>query len=280
MTADLDYKIVVASLNQVKWIVKMADDEGWNTGYKDAVTLHQVDPTGFFVGLLDGQPISCIAGVKYEHFAYIAYYIVVKEHRGKGYGLKIFQHAMNYLKDYDNIGLDAVIDQQSNYRKFGFKFEHMNLRCVGVIPKSETYCKNIIEAKKVSFTKLLEYEKRHHPGVRKYFLSSWLNIGTNHSVVYLDAGKNIQGFGAIRKSSDGYRIGPLFAEKIEYAEAIFRALVDSLDGCKVAIDIPRSNINAVKLMKKLNLETIFETVRMYTGQTTGVDLNTIYSLLG
>lgn len=275
--ADSDYKIVVASADQVKWIIKMADGLSWNPGCDDAVTFQQADPTGFFIGLLNGQPISCISGVKYRNFAFVGYYIVAEEHRGKGYGLKIFQHCMNYLKDYDNVGLDAVVEQQANYKKSGFNFAHKNMRYVGVIPKSETTCDNIVEAKSVSFAKLMEYDQRHYPGGRKYFMSSFLN-GTIRSLVYLDADKNIQGFSTIRKSVDGYRIGPLFAEKFEYADALIRALVDSIGGCKVYVDIPIPNSNAIKLVEKYNLEPIFETARMFTGQTTGIDLNTVFAL--
>ena len=121
-----DYKIVTASADDVRWIIEMADSQAWNPGCNDAVTFQQADPTGFFIGLLNGQRISCISAIKYENFAFIGYYIVAKEHRGKGYGLKIFQHAMNYVKDYDNVGLDGVVEQLSNYTKSGFNINHKN----------------------------------------------------------------------------------------------------------------------------------------------------------
>lgn len=277
--ADSDFKIAVASADQVEWIMKMADNEGWNPGCNDAVTYHQVDPTGFFVGLLNNQPVCCVSSVKYENYAFGGHYIVAKEHRGKGYGLKIFDYAMDYLKDCNRIGLDSVVNQQSNYEKSGYNLFHKNMRYVGVIPKLQVTCDNIFEAKSVSFAELLEYDKRHNPGCRKYFISSWLNLGTNSSVVYLDTDKNIQGFAAIRKCFDGYKIGPLFAEKFEYAEALIHTLVDTIGGCKVYIDIPVPNENAKKLVDKLNMKAVFETIRMYTGEKiTGIDLNTIYGL--
>ena len=282
--ADSDYQIVVASADDIKWILKMANIEGHNIGCNDAVAYHQADPTGFFVGLLNGQPVSCASGVKYQNFAFGGLYVVAKEHRGKGYGVKIFHYVLDSVKDY-TFGIDSVIEQQSNYEMAGFKFAHKNTRYSGVISKSEATCHNIVEAKSISFAKLMEYDTRHFPGVRKYFLSSWINVATDRSVVYLDADKKIQGFAAIRKSYDGYKVGPLFAERVEFAEALLHALVDSLGECiKVIIDIPNPNNNAKKLIDKYNLEFNLETARMYLGprgarwEIPDIDLDTVYGL--
>ncbi|EDV19957.1 uncharacterized protein TRIADDRAFT_61619 [Trichoplax adhaerens] len=256
----------------------MADSESWNPGCKDATTFHQADPTGFFIGLLNDQPIACISAVKYEEFAFIGYYIVEKEYRGKGYGLKLFQHAMNTVKDYKKIGLDAVLQQVSNYQKFGFQTVHRNMRYIGPIGKLESPCDNIVEAKSVAFDKMVEYDRHFSPGLRKYFLASLMNTGTDRSLVYLDNDKAIQGYGTIRKAVLGYRIGPLYAENTDIAETLIRALVETFQDCKILLDVPMENEMGIKLVEKLQLEAIFETVRMYTDGTYAYDVNKVFAV--
>ena len=48
---------------------------------------------------------------------------MLPEYRKKGYGLKIFNRAMEYLGDR-NVGLDGVLAQVHNYEKSGFKICH------------------------------------------------------------------------------------------------------------------------------------------------------------
>jgi RimJ/RimL family protein N-acetyltransferase len=77
----------------VEWAAK----EGWNPGIYDAPCFYAADPKGFFAGFLGDEPIACISAVAYDpDFAFIGFYIVNPEHRGKGYGLKIWNAAIAY----------------------------------------------------------------------------------------------------------------------------------------------------------------------------------------
>ena len=77
--------------------VEWAGREGWNPGLHDAPSFYATDPKGFFVGLLGDEPISCISAVAYDQsFAFLGFYIVKPEHRGKGYGQKIWNAAISY----------------------------------------------------------------------------------------------------------------------------------------------------------------------------------------
>src|SRR5690242_14044232 len=51
--------------------------EGWNPGLADAACFATVDPAGFFVAELDGEPVATISCVNYdERFAFLGFYIV------------------------------------------------------------------------------------------------------------------------------------------------------------------------------------------------------------
>jgi len=79
----------------ISWAAK----EGWNPGLYDRDIFYNTDPHGFFMGFLNGKPISCISAVSYgKDFGFIGFYIVHSKHRNKGYGIKIWNTAINYLK--------------------------------------------------------------------------------------------------------------------------------------------------------------------------------------
>ena len=107
-------QFVVRQMNRFECdvAVEWAAGEGWNPGWHDAEAFFATDPNGFFVGLLDGQPISSISAVAYgADFGFIGFYIVRPEYRGQGYGWQTWQAAMAYLGNR-NVGLDGVLAQQ------------------------------------------------------------------------------------------------------------------------------------------------------------------------
>ena len=86
---------------------QMAHHEGWNIGKNDHKTI--ADKNGFFALRIDGEIVAVIACIKYGiSYASIGLYIVKEEHRGKGYGYKLWTFAMETVKGR-NIGLDCTM---------------------------------------------------------------------------------------------------------------------------------------------------------------------------
>ena len=64
--------------------VNWAAAEGWNPGLADAACFATVDPHGFFIGELKGEPAATISCVNYdERFAFLGFYIVRQDLRGQ-----------------------------------------------------------------------------------------------------------------------------------------------------------------------------------------------------
>lgn len=97
--------------------IEWASCEGWNPGLNDADTFYHADPLGFFAGFISGVPVAFISSVAYDSsFGFSGLYIVKPEYRGRGFGIKIWKKALEYLGDR-NIGLDGVIARQTDYEK-------------------------------------------------------------------------------------------------------------------------------------------------------------------
>ncbi len=258
----------------VEWAAK----EGWNPGLNDPLCFFNTDPKGFFVGLLNNEPIACISAVSYNgKFGFIGFYIVKPDYRGKGYGIKIWNEAINYLNDH-NIALDGVVEQQSNYMKSSFKFAYNNIRYEGFAISSNQVFPEIVDLSTVSFNEILKYDTKLFPEARPQFVKCWIKQPQSRSFAAMIDGA-IAGYGLIRKCRHGYKIGPLFSNSAEIAYKLFLALNNSVEaGEKIYLDTPQVNKYAVELAKKHDMNKVFETARMYTKFEPDIDTNKIFGV--
>src|SRR5215471_14056292 len=131
MTGAHDLRIRVMRPDEIALAADWAAAEGWNPGLADPACLATVDPEGFLIGELDGAPTATISCVNYdERFAFLGFYIVRPDLRGRGYGLRIWNAAIAHAPAR-TIGLDGVVAQQGNYRKSGFQLAYANVRYGG-----------------------------------------------------------------------------------------------------------------------------------------------------
>ena len=72
--------------------------ENWHFGSRDLASINAADPSGFFIGELNGEIIGHISAIQYPaHSAFIDRFIAAKEHRGKEYGRQSRDVAWKYL---------------------------------------------------------------------------------------------------------------------------------------------------------------------------------------
>lgn len=271
------YKIRNMTRQELDIAINWAAKEGWNPGLYDADCFYNTDTKGFFMGFLDDEPISCISAVNYnQDFGFLGLYIVKPEYRGKDYGLKIWNHALEYLKT-QNIGLDGVVAQQENYKKSGFKLAYRNVRFQGR-SKKKTGVFRTLPLSTIPFNEILDYDSKLFPTPRSNFLKCWISQPESNSLGIIKNGK-LSGFGVIRKCRRGYKIGPLFADDENTAEQLFLALnnLPKIDS-DIFLDVPEPNKSALKLVNHHNMKVVFETARMYTKETPKLSLNKVFGV--
>ncbi|MGO1118969.1 GNAT family N-acetyltransferase [Rhodovibrionaceae bacterium A322] len=270
-----DYKIRTMTRADLDIAVDWAAAEGWNPGLHDAEAFYAADPDGFFIGELDGEPIACISAVRYpDNFAFLGFYIVKPEARGKGYGLAIWKAAMRHLEGY-NIGLDGVLDQQANYKRSGFAFQYSNARYEGLGGGSGA--DGLISLDSLDKQALAAFDQSHFAVPRAAFLDLWIKQPAGTALAK-EANGEIVGYGIIRACREGHKIGPLFARDAEVAEDLFKGLIATVPGDKVYLDVPLVNPAALALAKSHNMEQVFETARMYTDGDPGLPIANIFGV--
>jgi ribosomal protein S18 acetylase RimI-like enzyme len=258
------------------FIMGLAEQESWNPGLFDGESFFHADPEGFFIGELAGERIGCISAVRYGAFGFIGLYIVKEEHRQKGYGMALWERAMERLGDC-NIGLDGVVAQQENYKKSGFRLAHRNLRYSGSINSLPPSTPCAVPPENIPFLEIAAYDARHFPADRQAFLSRWLRMPRARTLCWHQDGE-LLGYGTIRKCVSGYKIGSLFADTDGIGEALFLSLAGFAKGATVSLDIAETNGNARALCERFGMTRQFETARMYTKEIPALDWGGVYGI--
>ena len=261
---DKKYEIKTMSRKELDIAVEWARQEGWNPGLYDADAFYAQDPNGFFIGYLDGEPIATISVVKYGNsYAFGGFYIVKKEYRGSGYGMKIFKKAMDYVKDV-NVGGDGVVENLEKYATVGLKLAHMNARYGGKGSGTSSIALNVVRLSELTFEIIASYDDMCFGVPRRNFLKLWIAQPESKAFGYMKDGKLV-GYGMIRKCFTGYKIGPLFADNTDIAKDLFDTLVGQVDkNTEVFFDTPECNLDAVKIATDYGMKKVFATGRVYS----------------
>ncbi len=276
------YTIRTMTRPELDTAVEWAAGEGWNPGTGDAECFYRTDPDGFLVGLLDSEPVAAISVVRYgASSGFLGFYLVRPEYRGMGLGLRIWHAGLARLEGR-TAGLDGVVAQQENYRKSGFVTAWRNIRYEGTggdegennIPKRES----IVPLSELPFEELLEYDFALFAEERRTFLDCWISRQGSVGLGITENGR-IAGYGVIRPCRNGFRIGPLFADRPDLAEALFSALKAPLPaGTPLFLDIPQPNSSALEMAERHRMRAVFETARMYRGVAPELPLHRTFGI--
>ena len=244
--------------------------EGWNPGAGDLDCFAAQDPDGFFLGLADGVPVSCISVVNYgAGFAFLGFYIVRPPARGRGLGLATWQAALGHAGGRV-VGLDGVVAQQANYATSGFRLAHRNLRYGGVVAAAARVDPAIVALDGPRDARLeaalAAYDDSCFPADRPAFRAAWLGARGHVGRALVRDGA-LRGFGVARPCREGVKLGPLFADTRADAEALVDALLaaSGAAGGPVYLDVPAPHAAALALAEARGLRPCFETARMYSG---------------
>jgi GNAT superfamily N-acetyltransferase len=263
--------------DEISIAVNWAAAKGWNPGLTDAACFAAADPQGFFIGEFEGEPAATVSCVNYgARFAFLGFYIVREDLRGRGFGIRIWNAAIAHAGPRV-IGLDGVVAQQQNYRKSGFELAYANVRYGGTVASPDAPQAQIIALNEVPLADVEAYDATVFPAPRTAFLRAWIGSPGHLGRAVVRDGR-LAGWGVIRPCRKGRKIGPLVADDRASAEVVLQALLASAGGGEIFLDIPSINRDAVALAQDLGLTPVFETARMYTGAIPPLRLERIFGV--
>jgi hypothetical protein len=265
--------------DEVGLLVGWAADEGWNPGLHDAELFWQTDPAAFVAAELGGELIGGGAIVKYaSSFGFMGLFIVRPPFRGRGLGGRLWYQRRRQLKERlgpgATIGMDGVFEMRDWYAVGGFKFAHRSIRyestgvalapAAGVLPLAD-----------IPFEDVAAYDAKCFPAPREGFLRSWISQPDSLALGVVEGG-SLRGFGVARRCGHGTKIGPLFADDGDQAEALFTGLAGLAPGEPLFIDVPENNRAAMALAARHGMSEVFGTARMYAGPVPPIEHGRVF----
>jgi hypothetical protein len=253
--------------------------EGWNPGLADAEAFWAADPGGFLGAICDDGTLgAAVSRVRYsDDFAFLGLYICRPDLWGTGLGFRLWTAAMAHAGSR-TLGLDGVLAQQANYRKFGFIYAHRNVRYAGPAPAVSVVPPEPVPITAAMLDVLTSYDAPLFGAARPDFLRAWTAIPSHRALAVVAADGSLKGYGVLRPCLSGFKVGPLFADSPAIAEALALALLAPIAGQTVILDIPEPNLAAEALAKRLGLTPVFETARMYAGPAPALPLERIFGI--
>lgn len=254
-------------------LVGWAAREGWNPGRHDAELFWATDPEAFIAAELDGELIGGGAITSYSgEFGFMGFFIVRLEFRRHGLGNTLWQarreRLLARLRPGASIGMDGVFSMQDYYAKGGFAFSHRNLRFRAEIPNRPApptaSALEIVPLTALPFDQLLVYDRTCFPAARQGFLQGWISQADALALGCRRNGK-LSGYGVVRRCLEGCKIGPLFADDAQVAEALYAQLAAFAAGGPLYLDAPKNNAAAMALVQRHGMAEVFGCARMYLG---------------
>lgn len=276
--------IRAATPAQAPLFTEWALREGWGAGVDDIGAFFSADPGGFLLAVDSDQAVGSISAVFYDPgYAFVGYYIVDSQLRGRGIGHALFDAALARIGAAAS-GLDGVLEQVETYSTLGYRVAHETPRYVGsssiisaALAGDAAMTAPVTPA---DIDELIDYDAACVPARRETFVRAWLDHSpTRRSYVVRSPSGEIGGYATVRSMiGGGSRIGPLFADDEAAARALLAACaITAMSwGDQLAIDVPSAHLAGIDLVESLGMTTTFRCVRMYRGEVRTLPMHRIW----
>lgn len=298
------FEVRNAKAEDLSFPTHFAITNNWRFGPSDVSCAYDFDPSGFFVGELDGKVISHVNMTKYpEHSAFIGGFMCQEEQRGKGYGKKTWDTAWKTLDQSCNIGLEALHHMIPKYESLGLRvvwntpvaFLDFN-KILQNLANSETPLGvSVMPIKTADREKVLLYDTSVFGTSRRVLIERWLNIPGRLGWAAVNGKGVVVGFNVVRPTIIGkgtefaLTIAPFIADNYDIAKALLKTAAKE---CLANDAIPVSNFEmlfpnggeagpqAAQLVAKVEATTTPFSARMYTkGIPRGRQVTKEYSII-
>jgi ribosomal protein S18 acetylase RimI-like enzyme len=261
------WRVQAVTAEQWRAVLDWARDEGWDIGEGDVSRFFNVDPQGFFVGFLDGRPVASVSITNFSRdYAHIGHYLVSPEQRGQGWGLRVWEEGLRHA-GARTIGGDGMPAQENNYAKWGLITQYRTDRLIGVVRQCSIRPDAAELVTEDNLAEVIDYDAACIGFSRAALLADWF-LGSGRFGYLTRTVDRITGLVGGRRSTDGYRLGPFYADSSAELEVLFAAAMAELPlDAQVTVDAPETDGGEfIRLAESYGLSKAFHTLRMYRGE--------------
>lgn len=302
MTDKNEFAIRCAVVADLKFPTHFAITNDWRFGPFDLECAYDFDPSGFFVGELDGKVISHVNMTKYTgHSSFIGSFMVLEEYRGKGYGKATWDAAWKCLDHSFTVGLEALVHMVPKYESVGFRtvwetsvgfldFKKIIKNFTADVPSGV----EVLPITTVDKEKVYQYDSSVFGTSRPVMIEKMMNIPGGLGWAAVDNKGNVIGYNVVRPTIVGkgtefaLTIGPFFADNDQIARALLKRAAEE---CLANKAIPVTNFEiyypqggesgqqSARLIAQVEGTSTLFCVRMYTkGIPEGRQLDKVYGI--
>jgi GNAT superfamily N-acetyltransferase len=259
---------------------------GWNQLVADWRRVLVLEPSGCWVAEWNGEPVGTAAACIFGDVAWIAMVLVDHEHRGRGIGRAMLEHALGFLDERQvaTVRLDATPLGQPLYEKLGFAPQFTLARYSGEISSNTVNDLRIDEHYVVAapqptdFSPMIDFDREVVKFDRRKLLERLFRDYPDEPRVVRN-GEGIAGYATLRPGSRARQVGPCIGP----ADVGFGLLADAARrhvGEPLYLDIPQENHITCALADRLGLTVERTLVRMCRGVEVCEDLSRLATSSG
>ncbi|MBI2190495.1 MAG: GNAT family N-acetyltransferase [Planctomycetes bacterium] len=241
---------------------------GWNQLPEDWKRFLAHDPDGCFLGVeRSGEPVGTVTTTTYgKRFGWIGMVLVHPEHRRKGIGTCLLNHAMTHLEGLQVacIRLDATPLGKKLYDTLGFQDEYELERREG-IGRSCTF-EGVEPMRPDDLARVCAYDAPRFGAERARMLEFLYQQSAGTAKILRDETRALRGYLMARPGDHAWQIGPWMAEDAEAADQLLRSGLAALAGKPVFLDVLRQLTPAAEMLEAFSFRVQRPFIRMYRGR--------------
>ncbi len=263
------FQIKTLSKDDYSFAVELANTMNWNMAPEDFEFMAALEPFGCFL-LLDGSERLGIATcISYGKVGWFGNLIVKGEHRKKGAGSALVNHAMDYLhaKGVETVGLYAYPNLVGFYGNLGFKldcdFSVLTAKNLAPVATAEV----LPAVDKQMFSAIVKFDSGCFGAERKRLLESII-LEPGNASYYVSEGKEVLGYVAATIYESMAWVGPLICQSAhpEVAVSLVKAVLAKVGGKNVYAAVSKADVALLEVFSSFGFAEEFFVSGMFLGK--------------
>jgi len=237
--------------DDIDFAFSLAKAEGWLTTTRSSFEAFLAyDPEGAFVAEEKGERIGICVGVAYERFGFLGELIVLPAYRGRGFGLKLFNHTLNFFTDrgITSVMLHGDEPAVKIYEQAGFRKVCRSINFVGPAHQYSV-SKSVRPMTLHDMPVVCEMDKLIFGADRSIFLHQFLSLAPQHCFVELDDQGTVVGFISGCIGNGVVAAGPWIVRDVSRPSSdLLKAFSASVSPAVMRIDILESQVLSLSMV--------------------------------
>lgn len=271
MTNEIHLRLMTE--DDIPFAMELKNLAGWNQTHRDWQSYLLYEPAGCFVAECESTAAGTATTIRYEdRIGWIGMVLVHPDMRRLGIGTCLLNHAIGYLnsKGTTSIKLDATPMGMKVYEPLGFQPEYevvrMEVSATTPVPGETSPAGVILPMRSRDLDSVSPTDRRIFGADRDRVLQRLHSMAPDLCFVSRDPSGAITGFIFARPGHEADQIGPWIADTPQAAECLLRAVLHSLEGRRVFLDVPLANPAALPLVEQCGFHRQRTLTRMVLGE--------------